>query len=193
MATNLDIDPALVETALKVSGERTKKAAVTRALKEFVARRKQKRLPELVGKLAGTKASTTRRSAAAIEPVRRHKRLVARLQTRHATGRIRSWGFGARARDGRNGSDKRHCAAGTASGVFRSEESPGDHRALFCPRFSFLTETITSTPLNCAIFACARAFGWGQSRRCLHNSASATTSRCLQPMTTIGTWQSGLR
>jgi Arc/MetJ family transcription regulator len=51
MATNLAIDPELIEQALQVSGERTKKAAVTRALKEFVARRKQKRLLDLMGKL----------------------------------------------------------------------------------------------------------------------------------------------
>jgi hypothetical protein len=51
MATNLAIDPKLVELALEVSGERTKKAAVTKALQEFVARRKQKRLLELMGKL----------------------------------------------------------------------------------------------------------------------------------------------
>lgn len=51
MATNLSLDPSLVERALKVSGERTKKAAVTMALQEFVARRTQKRLTELMGKL----------------------------------------------------------------------------------------------------------------------------------------------
>ncbi len=51
MATNLSIDPKLIERALKVSGERTKKAAVTKALQEFVARRQQKRLLDLMGKL----------------------------------------------------------------------------------------------------------------------------------------------
>ena len=51
MPTNLSIDPELIERALKVSGERTKKAAVTKALQEFVARRQQKRLLELMGKL----------------------------------------------------------------------------------------------------------------------------------------------
>jgi hypothetical protein len=51
MATNLSIDPDLLERALQVSGERTKKAAVTRALQEFIARRKQKRLLDLIGKL----------------------------------------------------------------------------------------------------------------------------------------------
>ena len=51
MATNLSLDPALLEEALAVSGERTKKAAVTRALEEFIARRKQKHLLELMGKL----------------------------------------------------------------------------------------------------------------------------------------------
>ncbi len=51
MATNLSLDPDLLDRALKVSGERTKKAAVTRALEEFIARRKQKRLIDLMGKL----------------------------------------------------------------------------------------------------------------------------------------------
>jgi hypothetical protein len=51
MATNLSLDPGLIEQALAVSGERTKKAAVTRALEEFIARRKQKNLLELMGKL----------------------------------------------------------------------------------------------------------------------------------------------
>ncbi|HEY5569737.1 MAG TPA: type II toxin-antitoxin system VapB family antitoxin [Gammaproteobacteria bacterium] len=51
MATNLSIDPKLIERAQKVSGERTKKAAVTKALQEFVARREQKHVVELFGKL----------------------------------------------------------------------------------------------------------------------------------------------
>ena len=51
MATNLALDPDLIERAVKVSGEKTKKAAVTRALEEFIARRNQKRLVELMGKL----------------------------------------------------------------------------------------------------------------------------------------------
>ena len=51
MATNLSIDPELIEQTLKVSGERTKKAAVTKALREFIARRRQKRLLDLMGKL----------------------------------------------------------------------------------------------------------------------------------------------
>lgn len=51
MATNLSIDPRLIDKALEVSGERTKKAAVTKALQEFIARRQQKNLVELFGKL----------------------------------------------------------------------------------------------------------------------------------------------
>jgi hypothetical protein len=51
MATNLSLDPDLLERALEVSGERTKKAAVTRALEEFIARRGQKRVIDLMGKL----------------------------------------------------------------------------------------------------------------------------------------------
>jgi hypothetical protein len=51
VATNLSLDPRLIDRALEVSGERTKKAAVTRALEEFIARRKQRRLIDLMGKL----------------------------------------------------------------------------------------------------------------------------------------------
>ena len=51
MATNLALDPELIERAVKVSGEKTKKATVTRALEEFIARRGQRRLIELMGKL----------------------------------------------------------------------------------------------------------------------------------------------
>jgi post-segregation antitoxin (ccd killing protein) len=39
MATNLALDPELLDKALQLSGERTKKAVVTLALKEFIARR----------------------------------------------------------------------------------------------------------------------------------------------------------
>jgi hypothetical protein len=51
MATNLAIDPHLLDKALEVSGERTKKAAVTKALEEFIARRQQRRVLDLMGKL----------------------------------------------------------------------------------------------------------------------------------------------
>ena len=51
MATNLSIDPELIDEALALSGEKTKKAAFTRALQEFIARRKQKRLLQLMGTL----------------------------------------------------------------------------------------------------------------------------------------------
>jgi Arc/MetJ family transcription regulator len=51
MATNLALDPELLDRVVAVSGEPTKKAAVTLALKEFVARREQRRVSELFGKL----------------------------------------------------------------------------------------------------------------------------------------------
>lgn len=51
MSTNLSIDPDLLERALELSGERTKKAAVNKALREFIAHREQKRIAGLFGKL----------------------------------------------------------------------------------------------------------------------------------------------
>jgi len=40
----------LIELAFKLSGERTRDAAVTKALEEFIARRRHRRLLDLVGK-----------------------------------------------------------------------------------------------------------------------------------------------
>ena len=51
MATKLSIDSALIARALEFSGERTNKAVVTKALEEFIARRRQKHLLDLFGKL----------------------------------------------------------------------------------------------------------------------------------------------
>jgi Arc/MetJ family transcription regulator len=51
MATNLAIDPRLLEEALAVSGVRTKKEAVTIALQEFIARRAQAKLVGSFGTL----------------------------------------------------------------------------------------------------------------------------------------------
>ena len=51
MATKLALDPRLLDEALAISGERTKKAAVTKALQEFIARRRQVKLLDLMGKL----------------------------------------------------------------------------------------------------------------------------------------------
>ena len=51
MATNLSIDPKLLDRAVEVSGERTKREAVTKALKEFIARREQREIVKLFGSL----------------------------------------------------------------------------------------------------------------------------------------------
>ena len=51
MATNLAISPELLERAVELSGKKTKTAAVTLALREFIARREQRRLLELFDSL----------------------------------------------------------------------------------------------------------------------------------------------
>jgi Arc/MetJ family transcription regulator len=51
MATNLALDADLLDKVLEVSGERTKKDAVTLALREFVERRTQAGLTEFFGLL----------------------------------------------------------------------------------------------------------------------------------------------
>ena len=52
MATNLALDDKLINEAQRIGKHKTKKAAVTRALEEFIARREQRRLLELFGKVA---------------------------------------------------------------------------------------------------------------------------------------------
>jgi hypothetical protein len=49
MATNLALDESLLEEALQIGGRATKKETVTEALEEYIARRKQARVPELFG------------------------------------------------------------------------------------------------------------------------------------------------
>jgi hypothetical protein len=49
VATNLDLDPSLVEEAVAVGGRRTKKEAVTEALQEYIARRRQAKVATLFG------------------------------------------------------------------------------------------------------------------------------------------------
>lgn len=49
MATNLDLDDGLIERARRLGGHRTKKAAVTEALQEYVQRRQQKEVCDLFG------------------------------------------------------------------------------------------------------------------------------------------------
>ncbi|MHA7985123.1 type II toxin-antitoxin system VapB family antitoxin [Rathayibacter sp. CAU 1779] len=51
MATNLAIDPELLDRAVRVGGEATKKATVTVALEEYIARRERARIVEAFGTL----------------------------------------------------------------------------------------------------------------------------------------------
>jgi len=51
MATNLAIDDRLLNEALRVGGQRTKKETVSQALEEYVQRRKQAQILGLFGKV----------------------------------------------------------------------------------------------------------------------------------------------
>ena len=51
MASNLAIDPNLLNEALSVGGLNTKKDTVNQALKEFIQRRKQRQIADLFGTL----------------------------------------------------------------------------------------------------------------------------------------------
>ncbi len=53
MATQLAIDPDLLDRAVLVRGEKTKKSAVTKALQGFIAHREQRRVVEPMVALDG--------------------------------------------------------------------------------------------------------------------------------------------
>ena len=52
MPTNLAIDDRLIDEARVVGGHKTKKEAVTTALREYIKRHKQRRILELVDQIA---------------------------------------------------------------------------------------------------------------------------------------------
>jgi Arc/MetJ family transcription regulator len=49
MATNLQIDDSLIVKAVKLGGHRTKKAAVTEALSEYIRNLEQNKIPDMFG------------------------------------------------------------------------------------------------------------------------------------------------
>lgn len=51
MATNLQIDPELLEQALKIGGRRTKRETVNEALREYIQHREQLKILDLFGTL----------------------------------------------------------------------------------------------------------------------------------------------
>jgi Arc/MetJ family transcription regulator len=51
MATNLQLDDRLIEKAVQLGGHRTKKAAVTYALTEYVRSLEQEKIVSLFGKI----------------------------------------------------------------------------------------------------------------------------------------------
>ncbi len=51
MATNLNIDPKLLDQAKRLGGKATKRETVNEALREYIARRRRRELLELFGKI----------------------------------------------------------------------------------------------------------------------------------------------
>ena len=51
MATNLQIDDALIQKAVQLGGHKTKKSAVTEALEEYVSHLEQRKILSLFGTL----------------------------------------------------------------------------------------------------------------------------------------------
>lgn len=74
MATNLALDDRLIDEAVRVSGHRTKKAAVTHALTEFIQRRKQRAILDLFGNIDLLPAAEMKRQRGAAQGTRRRRR-----------------------------------------------------------------------------------------------------------------------
>ena len=74
MATNLALDDSLIEEAVRISGHRTKKAAVTHALTEYIARRKQRAILDLFGKLDLLPVAEMKRQRGAAKGANSNKR-----------------------------------------------------------------------------------------------------------------------
>ena len=51
MATNLQLDPKLIQQAVALGGHRTKKAAVTQALTDYIQHLQQEKILDLFGKV----------------------------------------------------------------------------------------------------------------------------------------------
>lgn len=74
MATNLALDDKLINEAVRVSGHRTKKAAVTHALNEYIERHKQRAILDLFGKLDLLPAAEMKRQRSLARGSRRRTR-----------------------------------------------------------------------------------------------------------------------
>ena len=130
MATNLAIDPRLIERALEVSGERTKKAAVTRASRNISRATSKVGWRNFLAAWTGIPTTITSPSGPAIECPCRHKCLVTGIATRCAARSARS----ARATEvvGR-GCCVLHGigVAGVVAGIFEAQSKQADHQLFF--------------------------------------------------------------
>lgn len=73
MATNLALDDDLIEEAARIGGHRTKKAAVTHALTEYIERRKQRAIVDLFGKMDLLPAAQMKRQRGADKGSKRRR------------------------------------------------------------------------------------------------------------------------
>ncbi len=74
MATNVALDDKLIAEAVRIGGHRTKKAAVTQALTEYIERRKQRALVDLFGKIDLLPATEMKRQRGAATGSKRRAR-----------------------------------------------------------------------------------------------------------------------
>jgi ribosomal protein S12 methylthiotransferase accessory factor YcaO len=74
MATYLALDDKLIAEVLRIGGHRTKKAAVTHALTEYIERRKQRAILDLFGKLDLLPATEMKRQRGAAKGAKRRGR-----------------------------------------------------------------------------------------------------------------------
>src|SRR5262249_6055331 len=85
MATNLDLDEKLLNEALKVGGNRTKKATVEEALEEYIQRRKQQQVLKLFGKIDYDSSYNYKSQRRRDSLPRRHLRLVLGIASQNSS------------------------------------------------------------------------------------------------------------
>ena len=76
MVTNLALDDSLISEAVRLSGQRSKKAAVTHAVTEYIQRRKQRAILDLFGKIDLRSAAVMKRQRRAAQGSQRRAKLA---------------------------------------------------------------------------------------------------------------------
>ena len=178
MATNLSIDPDLIERAWKSAASARRRPPSPRRLRSSSPAAGRSGCSTCSGKLEWDPTYDYKADRSAIEPLRRHQRLVARASARRATcGAPKSRRCTMRSSAARR-SSRRDCPSGTAPGLHRPEGARGDPRPIRGRRLH--RSDPAGSHGRCRIEECCRRkeSRSAPSTHCSPRFASAAISRC---------------